>query len=211
MPKRVFFIYPALNLLRARTHGQKGTQICDPLANKCPWGLVHMESKKWPGPTNLNQNSGFWVKFESNLWDWGTFLTACVWGLRSWFCLKNLGNLFDKGTFIWDGGSFIWQGRTYIWQERTFILRRVTILLQIIMGAEFWSFLRALNVFSNQYFWVANSLVELRKGCHFFYLDFFLKFNVLSEEFLVLDFGHIHRCAKCRFPTHHSFIWQWYI
>ena len=22
--------------LRARTHGQKGTQICDPLANKCP-------------------------------------------------------------------------------------------------------------------------------------------------------------------------------
>ena len=22
--------------LRTRTHGQKGTQICDPLANKCP-------------------------------------------------------------------------------------------------------------------------------------------------------------------------------
>ena len=24
------------SLLKDRTHGQKGTQICDPLANKCP-------------------------------------------------------------------------------------------------------------------------------------------------------------------------------
>ena len=37
-----------------------------------------MESKKCPGPTNLNQNSGFRVKFESNMWDSGTFLTECV-------------------------------------------------------------------------------------------------------------------------------------
>ena len=41
-----------------------------------------MESKKCLGPTNLNQNSGLRVKFESNLWDSGTFLTACVRGLR---------------------------------------------------------------------------------------------------------------------------------
>ena len=29
-------------------------------------------------PTNLNQNSGFWVKFDSIFWDSGTFLTPCV-------------------------------------------------------------------------------------------------------------------------------------
>ena len=42
--------------LRARTHGQKGTQICDLCANKCPEG----------------HDSVF----------------------------KNLGNLFEQGTFI---------------------------------------------------------------------------------------------------------------
>ena len=29
-------IFSMRRMLRARTHGQKGTQICDPLANKCP-------------------------------------------------------------------------------------------------------------------------------------------------------------------------------
>ena len=72
--------------------------------------------------------------------------------LGSRFCLKNLGNLFDQGTFIWkpgtfiwDEGSFIWQGGTFIWQEGTFILRRVTISLQIIWGTKFWSCVRTLN------------------------------------------------------------------
>ena len=48
-----------------------------------------MDSKKCPGPTNLNQNSGFWAKFESNLWDSGTFLTPCVRGLNAVFCRVN--------------------------------------------------------------------------------------------------------------------------
>ena len=43
--------------------------------------LKRMESKKCPGPTNLNQNSGFWAKFDSSLWDADTFLTPCVRGL----------------------------------------------------------------------------------------------------------------------------------
>ena len=42
----------------------------------------------------------------------------------SWFWLKNLGNLFDKGTFIW--------------QWRTFILRKIIIMLQIIRRTKFW-------------------------------------------------------------------------
>ena len=37
-------------------------------------GLVHMESKKCPEPTNLSQNSGLWVKFDSNLWIRALFL-----------------------------------------------------------------------------------------------------------------------------------------
>ena len=32
--------------LRVRTHGQKGTQICDPFANKCPKGHDSV-SKTW--------------------------------------------------------------------------------------------------------------------------------------------------------------------
>ena len=40
-----------------------------------------MESKKCPGSTNLNQYSGLRAKFDSNLWDSGTFLTPCVRGL----------------------------------------------------------------------------------------------------------------------------------
>ena len=73
--------------------------------------------------------------------------------LGSWLCLKNLGSLFDKGTFIWqwgtfiwDGGSFIWHGGTFIWQEGTFILRVVTILYQIIKVTKFWSCVRTLTL-----------------------------------------------------------------
>ena len=58
---------------------------------------------------------------------------------------QKLGNLFDKGTFIWQWGSFIWQGGTSIWQEGTFVLRTATILLQIIMGTKFWSCVRTLS------------------------------------------------------------------
>ena len=54
-----------------------------------------MESKKCHGPTNLNQNSGFSVKFESNLWDSGSFLTACVQGLnREGHLFERKGHLF---------------------------------------------------------------------------------------------------------------------
>ena len=73
--------------------------------------------------------------------------------LGSRLCLKNSGNLFAQGTFIWqwgtfiwDGGSFIEQGGTFIWQEGTFILRRVPILLQIIRGTKFWSCVRTLSL-----------------------------------------------------------------
>ena len=88
-----------------------------------------------------------WSKRDTNMWP-----SCKSMPLGSWFCLKNLGHLFDKGTFIWqwgtfiwDGGSFIWQGGTFIWQIGAFILSRVTILLQIIRGTEFWSCVRTVN------------------------------------------------------------------
>ena len=79
--------------------------------------------------------------------------------LRSWFCFKNLENLFDQGTFIyiyltvrdiylrwrvifWWRGTFFWWRGTFIWQEGTFILWRVTILLQIVRGTKFLSWVR---------------------------------------------------------------------
>ena len=77
-----------------------------------------------------------WSKRDISLWP------SCKWmPSGSGFCLENLGNLFDKGTFIWDGGSFIWQEGTFIWQEGTFILRRVTA----IRVAKFWSCVRSLS------------------------------------------------------------------
>ena len=41
-----------------------------------------MESKKCPRPANLNQNSGCWAKFESNLWDLRTFWLYVYEALR---------------------------------------------------------------------------------------------------------------------------------
>ena len=37
------------SLLGARTHGQKGTQICDPLANKCPDSVSKPGKSIWRG------------------------------------------------------------------------------------------------------------------------------------------------------------------
>ena len=44
-----------------------------------------MESKNCPEPTNLNQNSGFWAKFDLNLWDSGTFFDCMCTRPQAWW------------------------------------------------------------------------------------------------------------------------------
>ena len=64
----------ALQLLlfvRARTHGQIGTQICDPLANKCPEGHDSV-SKTWEiylTMGHLFYSEGYLFEMEGHLFD----------------------------------------------------------------------------------------------------------------------------------------------
>ena len=66
-------------LLRARPHDQNGTQICDPLANKCPEGHDSL-SKSWElylARGHLFDSEGHLFEMEGHLFDReGIFLTG---------------------------------------------------------------------------------------------------------------------------------------
>ena len=65
--------------LKGRTHGQKGTQICDPLANKCPQGH----------------------DFVSKTWD--IYLTRGHFFDSDRHSFEMQGHLFDKEGHLFDG------------------------------------------------------------------------------------------------------------
>ena len=56
---------------RARPHGQKGTQICDPLANKCPLGhdSVSKAGEIYLTRGHLFDSEGHLFEMEGHLFD----------------------------------------------------------------------------------------------------------------------------------------------
>ena len=93
-------------------------------------GLVHIESKKCPNPTNFSQ---IWLKtqyFDSSLWVRGTFLTPCVRALNKKIHVCDVFRLNRPHLF-----SF-WKSRTRrnVWRlgefsiEGTFFLRSPAVV-----------------------------------------------------------------------------------